>query len=251
MDDEQLFAIAQEGLRKALTAPLEDFDYFSEEDRIKLNPQIEEVVNQHFKIMEGADLDAKKEVLLVHVLKNYGIVKNEEASNSDKGMAFIKALGYAEGILRLDLDDPNSYVLMGTLYFPDASYVPLSVRLYRRAIQLDPENITAHLNIGTVLHYFDLAGEAIPFLQKAVDLEEKLNPNNKSTDIQEILKLRREIHRDLGICYFSEGKLEKALPYFQKAFDTNPHDPDVKQYLAACQKTLNIARIRRQKPGMN
>src|SRR5262249_23145047 len=126
-------------------------------------------------------------------------------------------------------------------------------RLFRRVIELDPEVAEAYawLSYGIVLNmtYFDTdpddarLKDAVAFAKKAVELDGQDALNHfaygrallacKSyDDALAELELAAELNPSLAIAYCGlgdslayEGRIEEAIPYFEKAISLSPFDP--------------------------
>jgi tetratricopeptide (TPR) repeat protein len=126
-------------------------------------------------------------------------------------------------------------------------------RLFRRAIELDPELAQAYawLSYAMVLAmvYFDARpdqqslDEAVAIAEKAVELDERdalahfacgraLLARKSYRDSLAELESALELNPNLAVVYCGlgdslayEGRFAEAIPYFEKAIDLSPYDP--------------------------
>jgi len=77
----------------------------------------------------------------------------------------------------------------------------------KAAIERDPKNFDALVQLGDM--YMDAAkfAEAIGYFERALEVRDETS-----------------VRTDLGICYKNAGQPEKALAAFQKAADESPHE---------------------------
>ncbi len=69
--------------------------------------------------------------------------------------------------------NPRMYASLGKIYFSEKGLYYEAVNAYRRAIELDPAFLDAHLGLGDVYEDKGLYREAIGEYQKAVELDDK------------------------------------------------------------------------------
>jgi tetratricopeptide (TPR) repeat protein len=85
------------------------------------------------------------------------------------------SVDYAEilgGLLSRLKDNPNDAALqarVGDLYFDMKSYDD-SLPYYQKAIELDPNDIDSHNDLGLALHYLGRSNEAIEYIDKGINV---------------------------------------------------------------------------------
>lgn len=112
--------------------------------------------------------------------------------------------------------DSEAYLEMGRVYF-DHEHWKRAVGLFRRSIELQAHNDTAHLLLGLSLAEMKQPEEAERALLLAVD-------QNPRSDTNCFMAGRQLLMR---------GKFEASLPYFYKAVELNPSSGRTYQGLAA------------------
>ena len=128
-----------------------------------------------------------------------------------------------------------------------------SQRLFRRAIELDPSLAEAYgfLSYSIVLSmiYFDaepddaLLNEAVAIAKNGATLDERdalirfmygraLLARKSYSEALGELEIAAELNPNLAVVYCGlgdslayEGRIDEAIPYFQRAIDLSPHDP--------------------------
>lgn len=151
--------------------------------------------------------------------------------------------------------DAWDFFRLGTraFYQPSADANREAQRLFRRAIELDPELAQAYgfLSYAIVLSmvYFDveshptLLAEALSVARKGVELDDRdamvrfmygraLLAQGMYADALAELEAAREmnpslavVHCGLGDSLAYAGRMSEAIPHFQTAIDLSPHDP--------------------------
>lgn len=147
-----------------------------------------------------------------------------------------------------------------------------SITLFSHALEVNENNVLAHVNLGLALHNKGNDKEAMEHLKRAI----QLNPNNekaqygigfvlsetgqyqKAVDyLKEAIRLNpgyAMAHVQLGVCLAQMGKFNEARPYFTEAIRINPknsriyynygnalgHEKKYKEALEQIQKALDI-----------
>ncbi len=88
-----------------------------------------------------------------------------------------------------------------------------AVRLYRQALEEQPDDSALWANLGRVHQALGHHDEAVAHLRRALDLE----PN------------RSGLHHDLGVSFMALGQLDLALASFDEALRLDGNDPKVHQ----------------------
>lgn len=116
-------------------------------------------------------------------------------------------------------------LFLGLIFFPLAVLAQDSSNeaIYQQAIKSDPNNETAHLNLGIIYLNSQNFDQAIPEFQKCVQL--------KSSDSQakELLELCQ------GMAALNKGDYSGGMDHFQNVLKLNPDNKDAKRLLAQCQ----------------
>lgn len=102
------------------------------------------------------------------------------------------------------LQDP--YVYLG-LYYNSRSQFDQVVKVYKKLIKNDPNNVSAYLNIGEAYMSFSppRGSEALPYYRKAY----KLDPSSGFAALR------------IGEILAQQGNRSAALPYLKKAADSS------------------------------
>lgn len=127
----------------------------------------------------------KNIVLLLIILLSFGCTSqkqdaqdlfNEGASLSQKGNFTAAIRKYQEG-LAIDPSDPVGYNLLGMAYryrfnqTGTQEYKENEIGAFKKAIELDPKFWVAYKNLAVSLYYQGRKKEAVPYLEKALELQ--------------------------------------------------------------------------------
>ncbi len=77
---------------------------------------------------------------------------------------------------------------------------------WRRVLQIDPNNVDAHIWLGLALYYQGKLDEAIAAYNRAIQLNPEL----------------AEAHNNLGIALYDQGNLDEAIAAYNRAIQLNP-----------------------------
>ncbi|MBI1926223.1 tetratricopeptide repeat protein [Candidatus Poribacteria bacterium] len=80
--------------------------------------------------------------------------------------------------------------------------------LWKRAIEINPNNANAHNNLGNAYEAQGQYEQAIAAYQRAIDID----PNDAIA------------HINLGVVYTKQGQYEQAIAAYKKGIDINPSD---------------------------
>ncbi len=100
--------------------------------------------------------------------------------------------------------------------------------IYLQAIQADPNNETAHFNLGIIYQNDQKFDQAIPEFQKCVALK----PSDSQA--RELLELCQ------GMSALSKGDYSGGMDHFQNVLKVNPDNKDAKRLLAQCQAQVDL-----------
>ena len=120
-----------------------------------------------------------------------------------------KSMPLVELVLKHYPDEPKGYLFKGRIEMAQRRF-PQAAEAFRSAIQRDPENIEARVQLGVALIHQKLMTEAEMILLEAVALSPTLT----------------EAHYNLGLCQGSLGKSEEAISAFENAIRFKPDLPD-------------------------
>jgi len=181
-----------------------------------------------------------------HAYDNLGTVHVEKGDLDNALAVYLKALSS-------DPESPATHHYLAS--FLAAHGVELAVQHYRRAIELDPEMVDAHLNLGMALADGGQLEEAL----NEVEIAHKQDPEDEMvehelasclidlqrypeaiTHLKRIIKMHPEhieAYVDLGISYTAQGFYAEAESILQKALQLDADDFASHYHMAA----LNVA----------
>jgi len=129
--------------------------------------------------------------------------------------------------LELNPENVRAHVNLGTILFVEGEFTEAEHHL-SEALRLDPENVEARVNLGALLVDRGRIGEAETLLREAIGLD----PNDAIA------------HRNLGHLLLERRKFDEAEAHYARAVDLAPEDPDALQSLAWLLATAPDARLR-------
>jgi len=115
------------------------------------------------------------------------------------------ALDYLNIAIEKDPTNPNYYTVKGSIY-DKMNNLTESETAYNKAIELDPKNVDALINLGVL--YFNKAGE----------INNKANEQKDNAKFEAMIKQRDDIFK-------------KALPFLEKAHELAPDDASTMESL--------------------
>lgn len=121
-------------------------------------------------------------------------------------------------------EDPNAYFTLGLALTEQD--VDEAVKTFRRVLQLAPRHALARYNLAQVLKRADRTAEAVEELRRAIEIEP-----------------RAEAHYTLGVIYWQQGDLDRALDRLRAAAAADPEYADAHYSLGA------VLAARREWPG--
>ena len=104
---------------------------------------------------------------------------------------------------------------LGAAYYGKGMYDE-AIAEYKKALEINPNDIAAHNNLGGAYSHKGMHDEAIAEHKKALDI----NPNDA------------EAHNNLGGAYYEKGMYDEAIAEFKKALEINPNYADAHHNLA-------------------
>ena len=141
---------------------------------------------------------------------------NKKLRSYDKAILYLKKASEIK-------ENPKHLVLLGIIYEEKGNKV-LAKEVYNNALGVDPENIEALYNFGTLIMNGDDPKEALKYFKKIVEI--------KPSYIK--------AHINTGICYVKLNDRDSAKKYFTEAFKINKKHPDVNIELAKYWKEKTI-----------
>jgi tetratricopeptide (TPR) repeat protein len=107
--------------------------------------------------------------------------------------------------------DADAHYQIGLIYHQRRQYTEALER-FRRAVEIDKEEAESQLALGRVLREMDRIEEAIPPLEAAARLNDKVALS--------------EVWRELGAAYFQAGRIDEAAAALAKYTERRPYDPE-------------------------
>lgn len=144
--------------------------------------------------------------------------------------------------------------------FVTTGYWRDNVTLFEHALKSTTNNDFVHYNLGIALKRANRNDEALAHFQEAVNLRnsyvaariyiglihyEKNEYEAAIKEYEQALEFaaghpnHADIENDLGVAYFSLGKMEEAANHYRKAVEIHPEDPDAHYNLALTLQRLN------------
>jgi tetratricopeptide (TPR) repeat protein len=139
----------------------------------------------------------------------------------------------------------DALMLLGNVYYTRDKGCRESMRIYQKLLSYAPNYNLAYANLKTMLAGCDdpnlkIRGYTLILRNRPGDYEanyQKGSTYGKALHKMDsaIVFLRRAVeistnnelaNRDLGVAYASSGQYKAAVPYFEKALEVNPEDPD-------------------------
>ncbi|MBI4843532.1 MAG: tetratricopeptide repeat protein [Nitrospirae bacterium] len=154
--------------------------------------------------------------LLILPLLFISCERGEKASDKNRGGTpvtgpIIDTNTGAGGVIdRLNIDNksPEAIAAAADRYFESGNYLQ-AIDLYKKAIELKPQDVDAYNDLGLSLHYIRRSNEAIDILQKGT----KINPRYQN------------IWLSLGFVLAQSGRNDEAKIVLKQAQDINPETP--------------------------
>jgi len=139
----------------------------------------------------------------------------------------------------------------------------LAAESYRASINLKPDDVMAHNNLGNVYMNQRRLGEAIEEFRTAVHLNPEAplthdnlgyvyfkqgRPDEAIKEYQTAIKLApdvAEIHNNLGYVYFTQGRFEDAAEQYQIALKLKPDFPAALENIHLLDRVSNQKQLRK------
>tara|TARA_S200000501_G_scaffold378004_1_gene438604 strand:- start:1230 stop:2621 length:1392 start_codon:yes stop_codon:yes gene_type:complete len=161
-------------------------------------------------------------------------VQNQKKNN------FEVAINYYNAILKIKPDHFKSILSLGSLLLQIKKFV-LAKPLLEKAIQIDPNFVIAHNNLGLTFKELGEPFKAISCFEEAIKIDPNfsISHNNLGTSFKEIGELQKAIicyekaikinpdylnaYNNLGLTFMELEDYQKALGYYEKAIEINPN----------------------------
>jgi len=134
-----------------------------------------------------------------------------------------KAFEVSQAALRLNPQHLAGWIISGMVKF-DQGDLEEAVRLFERALEIEPENKIVRIKYAYALGVLGRAEEAI----------------NVYSQLQEEFPDEAKIYSDLGVIYNSVGSYEKARENLKKAVELDPAPENYLKYSAILERTGNL-----------
>ena len=124
--------------------------------------------------LNPTDVNARKNLAASYLDMARGEAK--ERRFLDAIVLYEKALGLDTTLVETQFELANAYseaALAESIAVAKTQYYDKAIALYNRVLERTPDNIDATFNLGTAYLAMDKLDEALPFLQKAVNLDPK------------------------------------------------------------------------------
>jgi len=177
----------------------------------------------------------------VGMAESYGLLGNNELMPGDQ--VFPKAKSAARKALELDPDLGEAHSALAEVLNDYEWNWVAAEKEFRRAIELDPSNVTAHHWYAMSLVWAGRSVEAINEIERARELDPAAVHVNTNVGLillwarqydraivaaQKTLELEPDdptAHHVLGMSYLQKGNSEKAISEFQTNVASSPRDP--------------------------
>ncbi|HJL73919.1 MAG TPA: tetratricopeptide repeat protein [Candidatus Marinimicrobia bacterium] len=171
--------------------------------------------------------------------------------NTSKGLddqernALIRdAINEFQTALIIKADESVNYTMLATCYF-ELGEADKSSEFISKAVEMAPEDFNANMAAGQIFARNNQPENAIPYLQKAVqldpgnnaairnlaqtyydigDTEESIATYEKAIRISVDMKTKADLHFNLGVLYNQAGDFDASEDHFISALDLNPED---------------------------
>lgn len=150
--------------------------------------------------------------------KSYAIFEKAKLAHSaDDDNA---ALQFCKEAISIDQDYVDAHVLLGLIYGKTFGKVDEAIVEFKKAIKIDPNNLSAYLNIGTAYTIKGLVDEAIIEYEKAIKI-------NKDEYVA---------HNGLSRLYYSKGNYDLAIEHYDISVKVGQEDPEFASVLEQYRK---------------
>ena len=132
----------------------------------------------------------------------------------------------------------------------------VAIRLYNQIIEIDPNYLNAHNNLGNIFQELGDTQRAIGFFEKVIEIDpnyifayynlglifKKLGDLKKTINYyKKIIEINSEhtaIHNNLGIIYADLGEHKKAISCYEKVIEIDPNNLDAHYNLGTTFNTI-------------
>ena len=207
-------------------------------------------INPQAKILDGRTVDEFVDMSRLQFwtdmynkgVQTYNSAKNLE--NEEKNDAVRDAIKEFNSAVDIKADESLTYTMLSTCYF-ELGETEKSAELIIKAVRTSPEDFNANLAAGQILNRNDQPNEALPYLEKAVELDSKnssairtlaqtyydigntdasISTYKRAINATIDNKTKADLHFNLGILYNQVEEFDAAEDHFTTALDLNPND---------------------------
>ncbi len=169
---------------------------------------------------------------------------SKELDDQDRKATVRDAINAFQTATEIKADESITYTMLATCYF-DLGEVETSTLFIVKAVEMAPEDFNANMAAGQIFARNNQPEYALPYLQKAVELEPDNSPairnlaqayydtgnieESIATYIKAIrttleMKAKADLYFNLGVLYNQAGDFDAAEDHFITALDLNPED---------------------------
>ncbi len=111
----------------------------------------------------------------------------------------------------------------------------LQQALMRRRIEKYPADFVAHFNFGAALQAQGALDQALPYLERAVQIRPRyaIARNNLALSLFAVERFEAAVYDFVGRVFGSQGQFQSALPHFRKATVLQPNNAAFQTNLGA------------------
>lgn len=175
-----------------------------------------------------------QEAIKLNNCDNYQVLALVYRSCVDKRKGFIREKNELDNLLAPYIDNSRFFVNLGVIYH-NYQYFEDAQRCYRKGIEEDPQDKSAHYNLALVLEYMELYQEAIVEFNIAIKLEpmdiksyralvgcyqcvgDVINEVKAQKRLEEVERCCCEIQKKNGDAVYKIEKYLEAISYYKTA----------------------------------
>ncbi len=207
-------------------------------------------INPDAKILDGRTVDEFVNMSRYQFWTdeyNAGVQAYNRAKNledEEKNGAIKDAINEFISAVNIKTDESLTYTMLSTCYF-ELGETDKSAELIIKAVSISPDDVNANLSAGQILARNNRPSEALPYLEKAVELdpqnsaairtlaqtyydvgntEASISTYEQAINATTDNKTKADLHFNLGILYNQVEEFDAAEDHFTTALDLNPSD---------------------------
>lgn len=158
--------------------------------------------------------------------------------------------------LKISTEDPSNYLVYSIIITQD---LPRKINYLERVIQLEEDNLLAHLELGRTYEAMESITDALKEFKKTIDINTKsaeahhhlgrIYMDNEMTLQEAISEFNAAIMNDpglsdsyfnLAVIYKKIGKLDEAIIACRRVININPHDSAAQNFLGGIYRTKKM-----------